>query len=92
VAREDERVAKFWGSDEDAETEAIRAREAAEAEERERLLKEDRNRRLDIASEAGYRWAKGSDPVFPPLDCPQCGASVTLSGVERHIAWHEQSA
>jgi hypothetical protein len=92
VAREDEHVAKFWGSDEDAETEAIRAQEAAEAEERERLLEDDRSRRLRVASEAGYRWAKGTDYVQPPFDCPQCGAAVTLSGVERHIAWHEQSA
>jgi len=61
----------------------------AEAEEAERRLTVDRNRRLDIATTAGYRYAKGSDPVLPPFDCPTCGAAVTLSGVERHIAWHE---
>jgi len=81
-------VMGFWGSDETEEEAAVRAREAAEAEQEELRRTADRNRRLDIASKAGYRWAKGTDPVFPPFDCPTCGASVTLSGVERHIEWH----
>jgi hypothetical protein len=78
----------FWGSDlTDAEaTERAAEQARREAEEAEKAA--DRQRRFDLATRAGYRWAKWSDPVFPPFDCPTCGASVTLSGVERHIEWH----
>lgn len=85
-------MAEFWGSDETEEEAAERAREAAEAEEEELRRRADRDRRQHIASEAGYRWANGTDYVQPPFDCPTCGASVSLSGVERHIAWHEERA
>lgn len=62
--------------------------ELARREEEERQREADFQRRLKFASDAGYRWPLGSDPAMPYV-CPTCGASVTLSGVERHTAWHE---
>lgn len=71
------------GRDADAEREA----ELARQEEKEREERADRDRRLLIASAAGYRWPKLTDPPMY-FDCPDCGGAVTLSGVERHIEWH----
>lgn len=78
----------WWRDDETDDEVAERARRDAEAEERERQLEADRERRLEVASAAGYRYPRGSDHVGQWFDCPTCGALVTLSGVERHIEWH----
>jgi hypothetical protein len=74
-------MGKWWVSDETESTE--RARQDAER-------RADRERRLGIASRAGYHFPLSTDPWPMFLDCPDCGALVTLSGVERHVAWHEE--
>lgn len=77
----------FWGSDVTVEEEAERARRVAAAEEKARQWEAEFQRRLRVASDAGYRYPPGNDPVMQ-FNCPTCGAAVMLSGVERHIEWH----
>jgi hypothetical protein len=74
---------------------AARVRNIADAEnmayradvhwEHERVRRETK----EAAKAHGYRWPHLDDGVIPYV-CPICGASVTLTGTQQHIAWHEQ--
>lgn len=81
-------MGRFWGKKISAIEEAELERETEEAKAKEQERANEQDRRMKIASRAGYRMTRWSDP-FVPFICPDCGVSVTLSGVELHIAWHK---
>jgi hypothetical protein len=78
----------FWGKKISATEAAELEQQAQEAKAKEQERANEQDRRMKIASRAGYRWPAGDDLAIPFV-CPDCGVSTTLSGVELHIAWHK---
>jgi micrococcal nuclease len=65
------------------------AEEAAYQEARGWEIDRKRREREQRSIAAGFHYPGFSDP-WPPRQCPTCGALVSLSGVDLHIAWHEE--